>query len=113
MGEWLGVDEPENRLVQRDARRDEDRKHNEETGDPLGAKRAHQEGHADGDRRRGVTKVVDEIREERDGACDDEDRHLRERREPEDAEADGNHPKPCPRANDRAVDETVRMSMPW
>ena len=52
---------------------------------------------------------MDQVGEEGDRPRKDEDDGLDRGRRAEDCEADGDRPYACPRANDRAVDETMRM----
>ncbi|MCZ7588772.1 MAG: hypothetical protein M5U27_07975 [Gaiella sp.] len=65
-----------------------------------------------GDRGERVADVVDQVREEGDGAGEKEDPRLQERREPEDAQAAENGLDSLSRAEERAVDETVRVAVP-
>ena len=79
--EVLWVDEALDRLVERHAGRDEDREHDGEPGELLAAERAQEERDPEWHRGEGVTEVVDQVREKRDRAREQEDRHLRPGRE--------------------------------
>jgi hypothetical protein len=61
VGEILRIDQPDNRLVQGDAGRKEDREHDGETRKLLGSRAPEEEGDAERNRRQGVASVVDEI----------------------------------------------------
>ena len=77
MVDGLRVDEAGDRLVAGDAGADEDRGDDGEPGEALAARAAQGEGDAERDRGGGVTGVVDEVGEQRDGPGRDEDRSLR------------------------------------
>ena len=63
----------------------EDGEDDEVTGVALGSFGAHQEGRPERDGGGGVAEVVDQIGQEGDAAGDEEDRHLRQGGEAEDA----------------------------
>ena len=88
MGQILRVDEALDRLVERDARGHEDREHDGEAGELLGAEAAQVEGDPERNGGQRVPEVVHEVGEERDRACEHEDRELCERRQTEDREAE-------------------------
>ena len=112
MREVLGVDEALDRLVERHAGRDEDREDDGEPGELLAAERAEEERDPERHRRQRVTEVVDQVGEERDRARQDEDRHLRSGGEREHGEADRDGLDALVRADDRAVDEPMRVVVP-
>jgi hypothetical protein len=108
----LRVDEAHDRRVQRDARGDEDREHDEESGELLPSRAAQVEGDPERNRGECVTRVVNQVRKQRDAVGREEDERLGERGDAEDAEADRNRADAVPRPDDRAVYEAVRMSVP-
>jgi hypothetical protein len=110
--EVLGVDETLDRLVERHAGRDEDREHHSEPSELLAAERSKEERDPERHRREGVTEVVDQVREKRDRARQQEDRHLRSGRERGHGEADRDGLDALVRADDRAVDEPMRAVVP-
>jgi hypothetical protein len=65
MRELLRMDQPLDRLVQRDASGDEDRKDDREPRDPLRPKRAKKKCEPDRHRGERIPDVVDQIREQR------------------------------------------------
>jgi hypothetical protein len=112
VGELLGVDQPDDRFVQRDASRKEDREDDRVAGPPFGAGAAEEEGRADRDRGQRIARIVDQIGEERDAPREDEDQHLERGCGAEGGEADEHRAHTRARAHDRAVDESVRMVVP-
>ena len=62
------MDEPQDRLVEGDAGRDEDREHDGEAGDLLAAGAAQEERDPERHRGQRVAEVVDQIGEQRDRA---------------------------------------------
>ncbi len=111
MRQVLGVNEALDRLVERDARGYEDRRDDRETGELLGAEAAQRERDAERNRRERVSDVVDQVGKEGDRAGEEEDAELRQSGDPEDAEADGDCLDSFVRANDRAVDEAMRVTV--
>ena len=105
----LRVDEAQHRLVERDAGRDEDRQHDGEAREPLAADAAQEEGDAERDGGQRVAEVVDQIGEQRDASRRARRRDLRAGSETEDHEAERDRPDACARAQDRAIDEPVRV----
>ena len=105
------MNEAHDRHVERNAGRDEDREDDGETGEPFAADAPEVEGDAERDRGQRVAEVVDQVGEESDGAGEREDRELRSGRDPEDDEADRNGLDAFVRADDRAIDESVRVTM--
>lgn len=112
VGQVLRVDETLHRLVERDAGGDENRKHDRETGEPLAADAAQQEGDAQRHRRQCVAEVVNQVREQGDGMREREDRDLRARSDREDQQAERDGLDPCTGTEQRAVDEPVRVPVP-
>ena len=78
VGEVLRVDQPVDRLVERDERADEDRRHDREAGQLLTAVRAQEECDPERHRGQGISDVVDQVGEKRDAPRGDEDRRLHE-----------------------------------
>jgi hypothetical protein len=89
VGELLWVDEALDRLVERNAGRDEDREDDEESCHLLGSEAA--QGKGNGQRYRGqcVTEVVNQVGQQRDRVGEDEDQSLGGGGQSEDAEAPG------------------------
>ena len=107
----LRVDEAEDRFVERDAGGDEDGEHDGEAGELLGAEGAQVEGDPERDGGERVAEVVDQVGEQRDRAGEGKDRDLRACGESEDGEADRDGLDAGAGADDRAVDETVRVAV--
>ena len=107
----LRVDEALDRLVERDAGGDEDREHDGEPGQLLAAEAAQEERDPERDRRQRVAEVVDQVGEQRDRTGQDEDRELKQRGDYQDGEADRDGLDAGARADDRAVDEPVRVAV--
>jgi hypothetical protein len=82
----LLVDQPRDGLDPRDASRGEDRPDDEQPGEALRTLRPKQERNRQGDRRRGVPEVVDQIGQQGDASAGDEDCELSGRREAEHGE---------------------------
>ena len=97
--------------VQRKARRHEDRNDDEQAGDLLGAKGAEVERDPDRNRRRRVAEVVHEVSEKRDQTVATKIAGLRESGDAEDREADEDGADAGTQAHDRAVDETMRVTV--
>ena len=98
-------------LVQRHARRDEDREYDRKTGDLLAPEAAEEERNAEGDGGERVAEVVDQVGEQRDRVREEDDYELRDGGEAEDREAERDRFDTLARANDGAVDETVGVAM--
>jgi hypothetical protein len=111
MRKLLGMDQALDRLVERNAGRDEDRQHNGVPGPSLSALASQEEGNADRYRGEGVTGVVDQVGEERHRAGKDEDDGLHGRCYAEHAETDENGLDSGSGADDRAVDQTMRVTL--
>jgi hypothetical protein len=88
MREILRVDEPLDRLVQGNTRRDEDRQDDGETGELLASVRAQEEGDTERDGRQGITEVVDQVGEQSHRAAENEQRDLNAGCDSEDSETD-------------------------
>ena len=112
VGELLRVDQPLDRLVQRDDRADEDRCNDRESCNLLAAKRAQEESDPERDRGERVAEVVNQVGEQRDASRQHVDRRLHERGCEENGERDRDCFDALPRANDGRVDKAVRMPVP-
>jgi hypothetical protein len=110
VGELLRVDQALDRLVERDAGRDEDGEHNGKPGQPLSPERAQVERDTERQRRQGVTEVVDQVGQQRDRARQNEDRHLHSSSKPQHGEAGRDGPAAGARANDRPINEPMRVA---
>jgi hypothetical protein len=111
VGQVLRVEEALDGLVQRHARRDENREYDRKTGELLAPEAAKEERYAERDGGQRIAEVVDQVGEQRDRVGEEEDYELRDCGETEDREAEGDRFDTLARANDRAVDETVRVAM--
>jgi hypothetical protein len=89
MCERARVDEALDGLAERDEGADEDREHHRETGQPLAAQAAEEEGETEWDRGERVAEVVEQVGQQRDAERARVDERLRERGDGEDAEAQG------------------------
>ena len=103
----LWVDEAHDRHVEGDAGRNENREDDSQTGEPFAANTPEVESYAQRDRGQGVAEVVDQVRKERDGAGQREDRELRGRSDSKNDEADPDGLDAFVRPDDRAIDESV------
>jgi hypothetical protein len=101
------LDEAHDRLVERDAGRDEDGEDDGEPGELFASGASEKERDAERDRGEGVADVVDQVGEQRDRVREREDRELRCGRDGEDCEARCDCADAGARAQDRAVDEAV------
>jgi hypothetical protein len=88
------------RLVQGDARRDEDRKHHGVARPFFRTLAAQQKGGADRYRGESIACVVNQVGEQRDGAGKEEDHGLHGRRRAEHAETEQHRIDSSPRADD-------------
>ena len=88
MCQVLGMDQPLDRLVERDHRADEDRRHNAEPGPSLAPCGAKEESDPERHRCQAVAVVVDQISEQCDAPRGDEDDGLHDRRDRQDSKAD-------------------------
>ncbi len=111
MSQMLGVNEPQDGLVEGDTGGDEDRQHDRQAGDLLTADAAEEEGDPERDRGQCVAEVVDQVREQRDRAGEREDRKLDPGRDPEHSEADRDCLHTLARADDRAVNQAMRVAV--
>src|SRR4051794_17447097 len=109
MRKVLRVDQALDRFIERDAGRDEDGQDDCEPGELLAPKRAEKE--RDSERQSGerVAHVMDQVGEKGDRVRQDEDRQLHAGGEGEDREADRDSLDTFSRANDRRVDESMRV----
>lgn len=107
----LWVDEPLNRLVQRDTRGHEDREYHRESCEFLAAEAPEVERDSERDRSQCVSEVVHDVGEQRDRGGQREDRKLRAGRKTEDSETECDRLDSLARPNDGAVDEAMRVAM--
>ena len=105
------VDETPDRFDPGDEGGDEDRGDHEQAGAALGALGSQQECDAERDGGQRVAEVVDEVREQRDGARQREHDGLRDRREAEDAQRQQHRAHAVARALDGLVHQAVRVAM--
>ena len=105
------MEEALDRLVQRDASRDEDREHNGETSELLAAEAAEEEGDAERDGGERIAEVVDEVGEQRNRVREHEDRELGQSGEAEDREAECDRFDTLARSDYRTVDKAVGVAM--
>ena len=111
MRQLARVQQPLDRLRQRDAGADEDREHDEVPGDLLASLAPKEEGDAERDRGQGVADVVDQVCEQGDAAAGGQDQRLSEGGRPEHDEAERDRPNPRMTAKDRPVDETMGVAV--
>jgi hypothetical protein len=111
MGERMRMDQALDRLVERDASGDRDREHDGEAGKLLSTERAQEERDPERDRSKCVAAVVDQVGEQRDRAGEGEDCSLCAGRQAQEGEADRDGADTRARANDRTVDQAVRVPM--
>ena len=111
MVERLRVDQAADRLHERDAGAEEDRRDDEVAGRLLASRAAEEE--RDPERHGGerVAEVVDQVGEERDAVARDEDDDLRKRRDEEHDEGDRDRADARTGADDRRVDQPVAVPM--
>ena len=109
--ELLWVDQALDCLVGRDTGGDEDREDDGEAGELLTAGGAEEERDAEWDGGERVADVVDQVGEQRYRAGEEEDGGLGERGQREHAEAQRDRLDPLARAEDRTIDEAVRMAV--
>jgi len=107
MRQVLRMDEANDRLVERNAGRDEDREYDRQPSEPFGADVAEKERDPERNCCQSITRVVDQIGEQRDRVRKHEDGDLRARRQAEDRQAHRDRADTGTRAQDRAVDEPV------
>ena len=72
------MNEPQDRLYERDARAYEDRKHDRKPCQPLASGAAKEESHPEWYCRQRIAEVVNQVSKQRDAGGDDIDRHLDE-----------------------------------
>ncbi len=111
IGQLLGVDQPLDRLVERYEGADQNCGNNRESCDFLAAERAQEECDPERDRGQSVAEIVNQIGKQCDAASDREDRRLNERSAEKDRERDRDGLDALTRANDRGVDESVRVTV--
>jgi hypothetical protein len=109
--EVLRVDEPQDGLVQRDARGDEDREHDCESREPLPAGASQKEGDAERDGGQCVSVVMDQVSKEGDRPGEHEDERLSSRSDREHGKANRDGFDAFTRPDDRAVYESVRVAV--
>jgi hypothetical protein len=107
----LRVDEPQDGLVQRDARGDEDREHDCESREPLPAGASQKEGDAERDGGQCVSVVVDQVSKEGDRPGEHEDERLSSRSDREHGKANRDGFDAFTGPDDRAVYESVRVAV--
>jgi hypothetical protein len=105
------VEQPLNRLTKRDKGADEDREHHSQTSPTFPSRTSQIEGDSKRHRGKGISKVVDEIRKQRNAQRAVVDECLRERGDAEDRETDGHGPNPGSGSQDRAIYESVRVAV--
>jgi hypothetical protein len=101
----------DDRFVERDTGGDEDGEHDGEAGELLAAVGAQEEGDPERGGRECVAEVVDQVDEQRDRTAKGEDRDLCGRGEAEHCQADRDRPDASAGADNRAVDQPVRVSV--
>jgi hypothetical protein len=101
------VNQAQDRLIRGNARGKEDRRHDRQAGQALGARGAHGERDPERDRGQGVPAVVDQVGQQRQAAAEREHDRLHRGRYAEDGERDRNGPNALARALDALIDETV------
>ncbi len=106
-----GSIKPGNRLVQRNARRDEDRADDREAAVALTTGTAKNERNTEWDRGQGIARVVDEIGKQRHRARRQEHTGLQDRRDREDHEAQPDRAQPRLRTQHGAIDKAMRMTV--
>lgn len=111
MREVLGVQEALDGLIQGDTGGDEDHQDDCETGQLLAPETAKEEGDAEWYGGERVAEVVNQIGEQRNRVRDEEDRDLRNRGETENRKAECNRLDAFARTNNRAIDESMRMTV--
>jgi hypothetical protein len=109
VGQLARIDEALDRLSQRDESADEDRQHDAKPSPPLAARASEKERHAERDRRERITEVVDQVGKQCDAQRPRVDEGLRQRRRGQDRQAPRHRTDARPRANDRRIDEAVRV----
>lgn len=90
MSQVLRVDQPLNRFVERDARRDEDRRDDGQPGELFDPEAAKEERDTEWNGRQCVPDVVDQVSEKRDRVRENEDQGLDDGHRSEDREAQCN-----------------------
>jgi type IV secretory pathway VirB10-like protein len=88
---------------------DEDCQHDAKTGQPLPAHTAEEEGKPKRNRGQRVTEVVDQIREQRNAERARVDERLRDSGDGKDRQAPRHRADPGTGAENRAIDEAMRM----
>ena len=111
VSEVLRVEEALDGFVQGNAGGDEDREDDREARELLAPEAAEEERDSERHGRERVAEVVDQVSEKRDRVRSEEDRELSDRGEAENRKAQRNCLDAFARANDRAVDESVRMAV--
>jgi hypothetical protein len=99
----LRLDQPLDRLVQGDARRDEDREHHRQARELLAAEAAQEEGNSERHSRQRIAEVVDQVDEQCDRIREHEDHDLHDRRRGEHCETYRNGSEAPARAHDRTI----------
>jgi hypothetical protein len=107
----LRMNEASDRLDKRDSRRHSDRQHDEQAGDLLAPCAAQEEGDTKWHGGECVAEVMDHVREQRDRPGNNEDEQLHDRRDPENSKRDRDRLQAFAGAQDRAVDQAVRMTV--
>ena len=103
------VDEPVDRLRERDQGADEDRQHHGEPRKTLASSAVEEERESEWDSRQRITEVVDQIREKRDAECARVNERLHEGGQRKNREAPGDRADAGARTQDRSIDQPVRM----
>src|SRR5579884_1054304 len=107
MRERARMDEPLDRLHERNDRADEDRQDDTEAGEPFAALAAEEERQPERNSGERVAEVMDQVGEQRDAERARVDERLRKRRDREDREAPRDGAEPGVRAQNRPIDQPM------
>lgn len=111
MRQVLRMDEALHRLVEGDAGRHEDCRHDRKPGEPLATHAPQEEGDSERDGGERVAEVVNQIRQEGNRVREREDDDLHPSRHAKDQQAERDRLDPGAGAEDRTIDEAVRVVM--
>ena len=107
----MRVNQANDRLVQGHACGDKYRENDEEPGDLLATGAAKIEGDSQWNRRKRVTEVVDQVSKQRDRVREQKNEQLPDGGKTENEQTERDRLNALPRADDRTIDETVRVAM--